>query len=363
MDTLTKVPIREALSANVELGPDLYERVCRLALMGGKSVNDVIEQALNSIPKPGLAAIRHTGVSVIGWVNKPEMFQEMVMPAFHPKAGFQRTDMDVEFIRVPPEVGYKNIGQAYEAARKLAKYQLKVYVHQDAMPVDWQYLEKIRALHHAGVGATGVIGCTVPTGAAWFHGRSPDLMSGYVDMGVGRIVGAQERRVRVVDGLVLSCSLDIPWADCYEGPHMAIEDMCMRVEAEGYEVWTLSTQFMHLSGGSVDDHYWRSVEKFREVWKDRLPDDLDDIPTLRERMIAERAAIGLGVDGRLLPEIAEAMRAQAEEFDARVGIEDQLAPRKKAPPKPPIPINSIRRQLNQEAPRLNRAQRRKQKRA
>lgn len=216
-DNLTfDVPLRKYIDVHMHLTESEYLHLLSQAMSTGQSLSEIIREgwqldgraSQNGVYDKVAFSQEKDAIAVVSWVNKPEMYQKLVLPAFHPNGGFQQVSVPVKMITIPPEMGCKNIGEAYELGRLAAKKNHGitnvVYVHQDAFPVDWRYLDKVLLAHKAGAGGTGIIGCVEPTGGAWFHGKGPQNMSGFIDMGTGRIIGYEERAVQVVDGLVFT---------------------------------------------------------------------------------------------------------------------------------------------------------------
>lgn len=221
------------------------------------------------LPRPKLE-----GLSLIAWVNDAQLFRDLIVRTMTPC--YQIGEFDLQVIMITPQAGCKNIGEAYNIGRQLATHRTKLYIHQDAQPVDRHFVQKLHDLFDTNplAGAVGLVGSVTDTGGAYFHADVADRRGMYW----GTFYHERER-VAIVDGMLLATREDIEWAECYEGTHMAIEDYCMRVREAGKEVWTIDSQIWHFSPGEPDDSYFRSVEKFQENWKHMLPAGL---PTAEE---------------------------------------------------------------------------------
>jgi hypothetical protein len=211
------------------------------------------------------------GVSVVTWCNNFDMWKQHVLSSI---AGtHQVADCEVQAILVSPRAGAKNIGQAYNMGIAEAKHPIKVFLHQDVHIYDRLFMAKLdKVFKRPHVGAVGIVGSTVDTGAAFFHAP--------LDKQVGRYRGQwwpQNEQVKVVDGLLLATNQDFRFSEEYETVHMAVEDYCLQVREAGLQVWTIDSFVDHLSGGDMDDDYWLSAYKFRRKWEHMLPDNLPSL--------------------------------------------------------------------------------------
>lgn len=213
-------------------------------------------------------------ISLIAWVNDADMFRSLIVRTM--TSVYQIGEYNLQVIMVTPDAGCTNIGEAYNIGRQLASYRTKLYIHQDAQPVSRFFVERLHDMFdtNPNIGAVGLVGCISDTGGAYFHAPVNERRGMYW----GTFYPERER-VAIVDGMLLATRENIEWAECYEGPHMAIEDYCMRVREAGKEVWTIDAYTLHFSPGEQDDSYFRSVEKFQENWKHMLP---ENVPTAKE---------------------------------------------------------------------------------
>lgn len=231
-------------------------------------------------------------VSCITWSNDWQEYVNTLLPSL--AMPFQMGYREMQPIIVPPEAGAANIGQAYNMARQYAKHKMRVFVHQDVKILDRLFFEKLDEMFlDPKVGAVGVIGSVVDTGAGFFH-TVPRNKRGT------RYGGFYPERCKValVDGFMLATNLDLPFSEEYETTHMAIEDFCMQVRAAGKEVWTVDALCEHKSGGTLDPAYWRSVSKFRRNWKHALPRDMFSVRELKKRveLLSETIEMNIHID-------------------------------------------------------------------
>lgn len=298
MDKARKAEMLSRPRTNMYVDRDIYTQLLAHAISEGISVpqlmRDILSEHYTAPPEPQ----PEPPITVISWVNNTKQYQDNVLQSMVPEAGFQEYTGEVHFVVIQPDFGARNIGAAYEAGRKASAPGIKVYIHQDAGPLDPFFLSKIASAFAAGASGVGVIGSMVDTGSAWFYAPSFDYTIGYVEPPTGQVVGSAEHRVKLVDGFVFATNAELPWCEDYLGPHMAVEDMCKRIEAAGGQVWTISTQFIHQSPGTIDEDFWRSCQIFRDKWWPTLPPDLPSLEELRTRSISERAELGIDMHGK-----------------------------------------------------------------
>jgi len=221
-------------------------------------------------------------VSLISWVNKPAVYEEYTRPSFEP--GVQAGEWDIERIWITRHEypGVKNIGQAYNLAQSQATGEMLVYVHQDLRIDHRSFLVHMATLLQSGrIGLVGAVGATIDTGGGYWHapfyyhvGYKPDV--------TGRPFG--DYRVALIDGILAVTKGRLPWAECYVGPHLTIEDYCMRTRAAGKQVWVGHIPTNHQGSSTLDDGYWNSMAIFRKRWGKELgkhnPKNMLPLPTL-----------------------------------------------------------------------------------
>lgn len=220
-------------------------------------------------------SVRDPDISVIAWVNDDAQWNEVQLRYLHPVWGYQRgikeREVTVEFICVRPEDECLNIGQAYNVGlQRAAPGTICVYLHQDATVTDPSFYLKLLSIKEAAprIGMLGFVGSTVDTGAGWFHAPL-SLCVGALLTGHSQFDSPEFAPVKVLDGfgcIMMPAARDLVWADCYKGPHLAIEDMCMTVRSRGLGVWTVGCRSVHLSEGTADESYWWSAETFYALW-------------------------------------------------------------------------------------------------
>lgn len=129
------------------------------------------------------------------------------------------------------------------AAQTQAKY--KVYVHQDALIVNQNFIfDLLKIFQDSSVGALGVIGARrLPASGVWW-----DAMRSY-----GRVLHACEPEcivetacmeppepwleVEAVDGLMIATQVDVPWQEqLFDGWHFYDISMCKDLQRQGCKV-------------------------------------------------------------------------------------------------------------------------------
>ena len=229
-------------------------------------------------------------VNIIVWANNAKKLESFVYKAFMNNAMFGSPDLNM--ITIPPELGFKNMGQAYEYGRQRAneldaqqgRKSVKVYMHQDLHILDRTFCNKVWELlrPNTGIGGLGIFGSTIDTGGAYFMCH-PRYQRGIAyDLNGRGLHTCECSPVKVLDGVLIATNQDIPWPDCYEKTHMFIEHMCMEIRKRGLSIWTLDSANLHESGGSVDDTFWRSLQTFRRIWKRALPEDVPPVSMFKE---------------------------------------------------------------------------------
>lgn len=194
---------------------------------------DTVRSAAFASVRPG------TRIAFITCVNRPELYQEALL---YMKQLRLPEGMEAEFI---PVEGAASMCGGYNQAMSGTKAQYKVYVHQDTLIVNKNFVFDLLALFaDESIGAAGVIGARkLPASGVWW-----DAMRTY-----GRVLHACEpecvvetacmeppgawMEVEAVDGLLLAARVDIPWReDLFDGWHFYEVSMCKELQRRGYKV-------------------------------------------------------------------------------------------------------------------------------
>ncbi len=218
------------------------------------------------------------GISVIVWAREPKAALQRIISCL--TEGYQQTEepYELQVVLVSPEAGARNMGHAYNMALDRAVYQTRVFMHDDVYIHDRTFIQKVdEMLSDAHIGVIGIIGSDVETGAAFFHAETR------CHRGRKLVMWWPERaRVQQIDGLLMATRLPLRFSEEYEGPHMATEDFVMQAREAGYEIWTVDSLVDHLSGGTIDDAYWRSAQTYRAKWAHMFPSDCPPLSMYRD---------------------------------------------------------------------------------
>ena len=180
-----------------------------------------------------------TGIAFISCVNNPAVYEEarLYLESLHLPEGMQ-----AEYI---PVYGAQSMCQGYNQGAFQTSAKYKVYVHQDALIVNKNFVfDLLRIFQDGSIGAFGVIGARkLPSSGIWW-----DAMRSY-----GRVLHACEPEcvvetacmeppepwleVEAVDGLMIATQVDIPWQEeLFDGWHFYDISMCKDLQRQGYKV-------------------------------------------------------------------------------------------------------------------------------
>lgn len=173
-------------------------------------------------------------------VSEEEMFEEAVYYIRHLRVP---EGAKVEII---PVKGASSIAQAYNIGLKKTNAKYKIYIHQDVMIVNPDFLyELYEIFEDSKIGLVGVAGVEhMPkSGIWWDNDGTGDYRKLYQDtiMEYGTtIVNEFEesyRYVEALDGVLLATQYDIPWReDIFTGWHFYDISQSMEFRRRGYQV-------------------------------------------------------------------------------------------------------------------------------
>lgn len=219
------------------------------------------------------------GISVVVWCNKPKVLNDFLTPSFMHQ--HQLACPDIDLILIGPAAKCRNMGEAYNLGQSMARHETIAYLHQDVRIYDRTWADKVDVMLSSGIGGLGFVGSLVDTGGPYFFASPWDQVTVPPDLRVTPVLTSDASPVAMVDGMGIVTRTLMPWATCYEQTHLFVEDYCMRLRAAGLSIWTVGSNYIHGSGGTVDASFWRSLQTFRRKWKKYLPDDI--IPVERYR--------------------------------------------------------------------------------
>ena len=178
-------------------------------------------------------------VAFITCVNSEEWYSEcrIYLESLYIPDGFT-----AEYI---PVRGASSMCSGYAQAQAQSDAKYKVYLHQDTLIVNKDYVaDLLKLFADPTIGLVGVIGCRcLPRTGVWWDG-----MRTY-----GRVLHACEpesvvdshcmepdgpyQEVEAVDGLILATQYDVPWrADLFTGWHLYDTSMCKEMQRRGCRV-------------------------------------------------------------------------------------------------------------------------------
>ena len=178
-------------------------------------------------------------VCFITCVNKPELYAEAKLYLKHLAVppGFE-----TEYL---PVYDAPSMTAGYNSAMKKSDAKYKVYLHQDTLLVNKNFIADIvNIFAEKAVGILGVIGCrSLPATGVWWDG-----MRTY-----GRVLHACEPEsvletrcmepeeqyveAEACDGLLLATQYDLPWReDLFTGWHFYDTSQCLEFRRRGYKV-------------------------------------------------------------------------------------------------------------------------------
>lgn len=185
------------------------------------------------------AVVPGTKIAFITCVNRPELYEEALL---YMKQLRLPEGMEAEFI---PVEGAASMCSGYNQAMAKTQAAYKVYVHQDTLIVNKNFIfDLLNLFEDKTIGAVGMIGARkLPSSGVWW-----DAMRTY-----GRVLHACEPEcvvetacmepeqpwieVEAVDGLLLAAQVDLPWReDLFDGWHFYEVSMCKELQRRGYKV-------------------------------------------------------------------------------------------------------------------------------
>lgn len=176
-------------------------------------------------------------IAFISAVNNETLYEQCVE---HIEALDKPENMEIEIIRIR---NAKSLTSAYNQAQGLSDAKYKVYLHQDLLIIDKEFITKVIGsfVMYSNVGIMGVVGCTnLPKTAIWWDGQ---IVGQFIDNHTGVL---QEYRyttspwlrfAEALDGCILCTQYDIPWReDIFDGWHFYDISQCMEYIRHGYKV-------------------------------------------------------------------------------------------------------------------------------
>lgn len=178
-------------------------------------------------------------IEFICCINNLDMFNRMLMliKKLNIPEGFT--------LRVTAVKNAESLTSGYNTAMKASNAKYKVYLHQDVLIINENFIEDILNLFnkYTKVGLIGVVGAKLmpPSGVWWEsnanYGKVIDSHTGLLkDLKFNEIKNDYEN-VQCVDGLIVITQYDLPWReDIFNGWHFYDSSQSLEFIKAGYEV-------------------------------------------------------------------------------------------------------------------------------
>ena len=178
-------------------------------------------------------------IAFITCVNDEEKYEECLLYLRHLRLP---GGMTAEYI---PMRGAASMAAGYNAAMRSSDARLKVYLHQDVLVVNKDFVRDIQEIFADGsIGMIGVVGCrSLPASGIWWdgmrcygrvlHACEPESV---VDSEMQEPEGPYVE-VEAADGLLLATQYDISWREeLFGGWHFYDTSQCMEFARRGKKV-------------------------------------------------------------------------------------------------------------------------------
>lgn len=139
----------------------------------------------------------------------------------------------------------KSMTSAYNYAMNKSKSKYKVYMHQDTMIINKNFIYDILNIFSDDkVGMIGTIGCKqIPVEAVWWNsnrkvGKVYEGSEGYINLlDTDANIDYSINEVQAVDGFIMITQYDIPWReDIFDGYHFYNISQCIEFRERGLKV-------------------------------------------------------------------------------------------------------------------------------
>ncbi|MBS1722742.1 MAG: glycosyltransferase family 2 protein [Armatimonadetes bacterium] len=197
--------------------------------------------------------------SIVTWVNRPELYHDMVESFAH---------LDCEFITIGAECG--SMAQAYNAGTDRAQGRYLVYCHQDARLLDAEFESKVEALFSRDdkLGLVGVAGADSNRQKSLWFAEGADSYRGKVfEDGHWVTFGDSDCEARTIDGFFMVTDKKFSFPEILPGVHFLDAWMCRQAEDAGLRNWVIDIDMAHLSKGETASRDYRNnLELYRFYW-------------------------------------------------------------------------------------------------
>ena len=158
---------------------------------------------------------------------------------------------------------------AYNNIRCVKDADYKVYLHQDLMITDKDFLIKMVKAFESDIdlGMIGVVGCEkMPDNGIWWEGK---IIGQFTDNHTGVLheyhyhESDKVQLVEALDGCIMCTQTDIPWdEELFDGWHFYDVSQCFRYRASGYKVGVIPSMITHLCGVCNMNGYEEARKRF-----------------------------------------------------------------------------------------------------
>lgn len=180
---------------------------------------------------------------------------------------------EIEYIIIRDASG---MTEGYNRAMRASDAKYKIYLHQDVMIIEMDFLEKLLKIFvNPDVGMLGMVGSPkLPENSVMWYGKrigkiyssSPYFM---VESDMGDVEGDYQT-VEAVDGLLIVTQYDVPWReDLFRGWDFYDISQCQEFRRRGYDVVVPNMQSpwcIHDCGASELKQYWSERRKFQKEY-------------------------------------------------------------------------------------------------
>lgn len=186
--------------------------------------------------------------------------------------------VEIEAVR-----GARSMAHAYNQAMTTSSAKYKVYLHQDTMIINKNFIFDCLSLFadYPKIGLLGVSGCqSLPYNGVWWEaknlfGKVVEYRQTFRVLNFGDPAG-RFAKVQAVDGLIMITQFDVPWReDLFTGFHFYDTSQSLEFLRAGYRVAVpaqVDPWCLHWCGNEfASEDYKRYLEVFTQNYREFLP--------------------------------------------------------------------------------------------
>ena len=208
-------------------------------------------------------------ICFITCVNDEMMYQEAVLYIKNLSVPAGMT------IEVCPVRGAGSLTSGYNSAMKISNAKYKIYLHQDLLLVNENYIKQIINIFQRdeNIGMIGIAGTNkLPVSCIWWqgeklygkvcHATEPESMhiSNY-----GDVLDGEYSEAEAIDGLIMATQYDVYWReDIFDGWHFYDISQCQEFIKAGYKIvipYQSTPWCVHLSADKPLDNTYTHYQK------------------------------------------------------------------------------------------------------